>query len=250
MVTKNGLKYTNVNKKWPQICKCIPKVTSNIQMLPKMTPNIEVKKFWSREGEAEERSRWEGAGGRWSFYLFLIFLIFFSFYKKIFICNMVICFEMMFFWWQYWCWLWVWYCHRGQNGGYQSDKCDLGKLVFDQWWQCVEWKFESTSLINVAADTVTWTEEKREMKDYRSSNVFMWLLWKLCLEIYIWRNSEAQSRLHTEAKRMLGRSKRTRKLEECKIDQFCKQTRTNSWAISETNKCSNKVPLYTTMIFF
>ena len=37
---------------------------------------------------------------------------------------MVTCFVMMFFWWQYRCWLWVWYCHRGQNGGYQSDK----------WW--------------------------------------------------------------------------------------------------------------------
>ena len=43
-------------------------MTSNIQFLPKIkTPNIQFERFLPREGEAEERSRWEGAGGRWAF---------------------------------------------------------------------------------------------------------------------------------------------------------------------------------------
>ena len=67
-----------------QLCNCYQNLTQNLQMisniqlsdkndlkhtniqfLQKMTSNIQVKKILaSREGEAEERSRWEGAGGR------------------------------------------------------------------------------------------------------------------------------------------------------------------------------------------
>ena len=57
-----NLKYVNDHKNKNNL------IYSNKWSLPKFTPNIEPNLFCLREGEAEERSRWEGAGGRWSFY--------------------------------------------------------------------------------------------------------------------------------------------------------------------------------------